>query len=285
VPISADDLQKNTLLRMLCMGIPKKGRTTHLIMSAPSPIRVLLCEDDSALEGADRERLGIGIWENPPKGVKFDFERVRGWNDMAKFTIEAKKDAKEGRIKTVLVGPFNFWCDRLMEECYQQTLTKDGKEDGRRAHPEFFRRMRHAVELLATIPAHFILESHHMEMGGGDESANDEKKAKTGPGIVPLLPNMASRTWLHGFMHDVVWFDVAPKDYPDAYQKRIFITGSDDIGPGCRSFPGNYMLPANVTEFLNRKKNGKPNRPKPNGAPAPKAQPPKPNFPKGGVRV
>lgn len=287
MPISADDLERTMLLRMLCMSPPKKGRTTHLVCTAPGPVRVLLCEDDSALEGADRERRGMGIWTSPPKGIKFDFERVRDWDDMQKYTIAAKKDAKEGKIKSVVVGPFNFWCDRLLAQCVGMFITDGGKEDGRKYHPEFTKRMKHAVELLATIPAHLIIESHFMEVGGGDENGTSEKPKK-GAGIVPLLPNMASRTWLHGFMHDVVWFDVAPKDYDDAYQRRVFVTGSDEIGPGCRSFAGSYMIPANVSTFIERMKAGRPDRIKANGTAAgpPRAQAPgKAAFPKGGIRV
>ena len=237
MPIAASSLEASTFLRMLVMGVPKKGKSTHVISTAPGPVRVLLCEDDSALLGARRETKG------------FDYERVRNWNDMMKFTVEAKRDAKEGKIKTVVVDPLNMWADRLMGECVEATKTKEGNEDGRKAHPEFTKRIKHACDLLMTIPAHLIVITHFMEVGGDDGS----DKPKHGRGIVPLMPNTASRTAIHAMFFDVVWFDVAVKDKP-SFNNRIFVTGADACGPGCRTLPNAGIMPAHIAQFIEAQK-------------------------------
>jgi AAA domain len=236
MPIPASALEDELHIRLLILSWPKKGATTHAIATSPSPVRVLLCEaTDSALKGAKRET------------DKFDFDRVRGWDSMTKAIIEAKRDAKDGKIKTVVVDPLNFFADILMSECTQATLTKDDKEDGRRAHPEFTKRIKHVINLLQTIPAHLVVINHYMEVGGDENS----DKPKSGPGIVPLMPNMASRTAVAAMFHDIVWFDTARKDAPIHFNNRVFVTSADGVwGPGCRSITTNDVLPAHVGQFI-----------------------------------
>lgn len=255
MPIPSSSLEHDSFLRMLLMGVPKGGKTTHAIATAPGPVRVLLCENDSALRGAKRE------------GASFDFERVKGWDTMSKFVVEAKRDAKEGKIKTVVVDPLNVFADALLEECLASTKSKEGNEDGRKAHPEFTRRIKHIIALMQTIPAHLVVISHYMEVGGGD----DNDKPKSGRGICPLMPNMASRTAVAAMFYDVVWFDQASKDQA-GHNGRIFVTGPDGAwGVGCRSLSKNEILPAHIGKFIERMKevskaeskpmNGKPARP------------------------
>jgi hypothetical protein len=237
MPIPASALEDELHIRLLILSWPKKGATTHAIATSPSPVRVLLCEStDSALKGAKRET------------DKFDFDRVRGWDSMTKAIIEAKKDAKEGRVKTVVVDPLNFFADILMAECTSSTMTKEGNEDGRRAHPEFTKRIKHVINLLQTIPAHLVVINHYMEVGGDE---GNDSKPKNGPGIVPLMPNMASRTAVAAMFHDIVWFDTSSKDATVHHNNRIFVTSAEGVwGPGCRSLSKNDVLPAHVGQFI-----------------------------------
>lgn len=246
MPIPASSLASEQHLRMLWLAWPKKGSTTHAVATSPGPVRVLLCEKtDSALNGARRETKG------------FDFERVGGFDSMTKYIIEAKRDAKEHKIKTVIVDPLNFFADALMEECLKASVSKEGNEDGRKAHPEFTRRIKHVVNLLQTIPAHLIVVNHYMEVGG-DEAGD---KPKSGPGIVPLMPNMASRSAVAAMFHDIVWFDVAPKDCPGgSHNNRVFFTSSDGVwGPGCRSLAKTGVMPAHIGQFIEAMSEGKVN--------------------------
>jgi AAA domain len=238
MPIKADSLEFNSFLRMLLMSPPKLGKTEHAVSTSPDPVRVLLCEDDTALRGARRQT------------TKFDFERIVGWNSMMKAVTEAKLDAKAGKIKTVIVDPITTFADKLLAECVAATLTKEGNEDGRKAHPEFTKRIIHLVDLLMTIPAHLIVVAHHMETGGDDDSK------KLGPGLVPLMPNTASRTKMGAMFYDVVWMDLAKVGWPE-YRGRTFITSPDGAwGPGCRSLAGSDRLPAHIGKFLEATKEG-----------------------------
>jgi AAA domain-containing protein len=259
MPIPADSLEHDQFLRMLLMGIPKGGKSSHAIATAPSPVRVLLCESDSALIGAKRE------------SNKFDFERVSGFGSMTKFIVEAKRDAKEGKIKSLVVDPLNMFADTLFEECLAASKSDAGNEDGRKAHPEFTRRIKHVINLLMTIPAHLVVVSHYMEVGGGD----DNDKPKYGRGICPLMPNMASRTAVAAMFYDVVWFDQAKATEPNHYNNRIFVTGPDGAwGVGCRSLSKNEILPAHIGKFIERMREVSKTEVRPmNGKPAKAQQP------------
>jgi AAA domain len=249
MPVSATALEFDTHLRMLLMSPPKVGKSTHVISTSPGPVRVLLCESDTALRGAQRE------------SKNFDFERITGWDSMMKAVVEAKRDAKVGTIKTVVVDPITTFADRLLAECVHATLTKEGNEDGRKAHPEFTKRIVHLVDLLMTIPAHLVVIAHHMETGGDDDGK------KLGMGLVPLMPNTASRTKLGAMFYDVVWMDIAKAGQPE-YRGRTFVTGPDGCwGPGCRSLAVNDKLPAHIGEFIKAMKAGETGmKPKVNGA-------------------
>ncbi len=241
MPISAASLQKEQFLRLLILSWPKRGATTHAVSTSPGPRRVLLCErSDSALEGAAEET------------TDFDFERVVGWDTITRFTVDAKREAKEGKLKTLIVDPFNFFADALMIECFQSTMTKEGNEDGRSAHPELVKRLAHIVNLLFTIPAHLVVVTHYMEVGG-DEGG----KPKAGEGLAPLMPSVKARSLVAAMFHNIVWFDVAPKDCPpeDHFNNRVFYTSSKGVfGPGCRALgKGIDMVPANVAGFIKRK--------------------------------
>jgi hypothetical protein len=242
MPIPASALGHEPHVRLLILSWPKRGATTHAVATSLGPVRVLSCESsDTALEGAKLET------------DKFDFERVTGFDSMTKYLIEAKRDAKESKIKTVVVDPLNFFADTLMEECFRNTMTgkpgdSDRHEDGRKAHPEFTRRITHVVNLLLTIPAHVIVVNHFMMEGGGEEN----NKPKVGEGIVPLMPNLKSRSMVAAKFHNIAWFDYAQKG-EDHYHNRVFVVSAEGrgvLGPGLRSIQGKHVIPAHVGQFL-----------------------------------
>lgn len=255
MPVPASELEVEPFLRMLLMGPMKLGKSTHVVSTSPNPVRVLLCESDSALHGAKRIT------------TDFEFERIRAddrghiYDTMLSFVLAAKRDAKAGKIKTLVLDPLSVFARRLLLEMEQQFTTGNGNVDGRKAHPEFSKRMFHIIDLLLTIPCHVIVVTHYMDVGGDDNG----DKPKTGPGIVPLMPNMATRTELAGLFYDVVWFDIVPKftapTKPGAappkpiehYNDRIFVTGPEGAwGVGCRSLKKNVVLPAHIGRFIER---------------------------------
>jgi hypothetical protein len=228
----ASALEDNPYERVLLMGPAKCGKSTAVISTSPGPVRVLLCEDDCALNGAKRRTLN------------FDFDRLRGFDSALKAIVEAKVAAKEGKIKTVVVDPLSDLAHRMMEECWRSTLTSNGKEDGRSAYQLIFRRLSHVIELLLTIPAHVVIISHYTETGG---ELIDGQIEKTGEGILPLIPGKA-RALLSAKFYDVVWMDLRRSGKE---VERLFVTTPRGAwGPGCRNLEGAESRPADVGDLF-----------------------------------
>jgi hypothetical protein len=233
VALPANALEKSSYLRLLLMGQPKVGKTASVVSTAPGPVRVLLCEDDSALLFA-RELTD-----------KFDFDRIKGWNSMQQALTEAKKDAADGKVKTVVVDPLSDFAYRLEEECLEMSNTSGKGPDGRRAYPEYNKRLRHVIERLFMMPCHVVVITHFIETGG---EATEDQTSKTGEGIVPLLAGKA-RALVAAKFADVVWMEMRKNE-------RIFVTGPEGRwGPGCRNIDGTKILPADIGALLKAFKN------------------------------
>lgn len=229
MPLSARELEKDSFLRVLLLGPAKVGKSSMVIASSPPPVRVLLCESDSALTHAVRIA-----------GSNFTFERIKDWNTMSAAIQEARKDAEASKLKTLIVDPLSDFATVLEEQCLK--MTDNGKgPDGRRAYPEYNRRMRHLLEQLFRVPAHLIVVSHYIDTGGGEvqPDGGGEATPRTGEGIVPLLPGKA-RALVAAKFPDVVWMDYVKGE-------RILVTGPRGAwGPGCRSLSETKILPADV---------------------------------------
>jgi len=236
--IPSSELDRDPLLRLLVMGGPKSGKTSCLVCTSPGPVRVFLCEDDSALKGA---RRGIPVDGDRRRTNSFDFERIGGWDSMQKAITELKKDLKEGaKLKTLLIDPLGDFVYRLLDECFALTRTRDGNDDGRRAYPELAKRMRHLLDQLFRLPVNVIVVCHYTDTGG---QAIEGQLERSGQGIVPNLPGQVRATVAAKFV-DVIWFEIRNK-------RRIFVTGPEGAwGPGCRSMEGTVTLDADVAELI-----------------------------------
>jgi hypothetical protein len=231
MPLPASQLERDPFLRLLLLGAPKAGKSTAAIATSPGPVRVLLCEDQSALRGAKR------LTSN------FDFEPIGGWNSMQSAMAEARKDAEAGKIRTVVIDPLSDFADRVLREAFKNNLTKEGNEDGRKAYPECTKRLKHLAEQIFMLPCHAVVICHYMELGG----ETGEGIEKTGKGIVPLLPGQARAVMAAKFV-DVIWMDVRQVN---GKSERVFVTGPEGAwGPGCRSLSGTHVLPADVGELI-----------------------------------
>lgn len=228
MPISAKDLERDLWLRVLLLGPPKSGKTSMAVATSPPPVRVFLCEHDSAL------RYASHVSQN------FDFERVRDLNTMLKALSDAKVDIEKKRLSTLIIDPLSTFAQVLEEQCLKSTDTGNGP-DGRRAYPEFNRRLRHLLEQLFRLQCHLIVITHYIDVGGGEVKLDGGGKptSQTGEGIVPLLPGKA-RALVSAMFPDVVWMDYRRGE-------RVLVTGPTGAwGPGCRSLPETKILPADI---------------------------------------
>lgn len=231
----ASELSINPFLRELLLGPPKLGKTSTAVATSPAPVRVILCEDDSALEPALRmtNNFSISNARTPAKGA---------FKEMLDVLLEAKNDAKAGKIKTLVVDPFSDFAHHVMEESLENSKTSSGSDDGRKAFFEIGRRIDHVLDFMLSIPCHVIVVSHYTE-----QSAEiDGQMKKSGIGVVPLIPGQM-RTRMAGKFRNVLWFDIDPKDPT----KRVIVTGPRGAyGPGCRSLTGTHLLPADFTALI-----------------------------------
>jgi hypothetical protein len=227
MPIPAKDLERDPWLRVLLMGGPKTGKTSMAVATSPPPVRVFLCEHDSALRYASHVS-------------DFDFERTRDLNQMLKALAEAKADIERKKLSTIIIDPLSTFATTLEEQCLKATDTGRGP-DGRRAYPEFNRRLRHLLDSLFRLPCHLIVITHYIDVGGGEvrPEGGGDPTPQTGEGIVPLLPGKA-RALVSAMFPDVVWMDYRRGE-------RVLVTGPTGAwGPGCRSLPETRILPADI---------------------------------------
>jgi hypothetical protein len=229
--LAASELESDRFIRVLLLGPPKCGKSVMAIASSPRPVRVFLCESDSALQSARRF-----------VGDRFTFDRTRTHKAMLEALHTARRDVKKGRIKTLIVDPLSTMAGKLEEFCLKQTKTHSGADNGMKAYPMYNRILRQIREQLLDLQCHVIVITHYIESGGA-EIANST--AQTGEGIVPMLAGRARAEFSAAFP-DVVWMD---------YQagKRVLVTGPQGAwGPGCRSLKDTHVLPADITSEKKR---------------------------------
>lgn len=269
MPVPLSSLSSEPLLRVLLIGPWGIWKTTTAITTSPQPVRVILCENDTALNQA--RRLGADSYADMERALDHEkpFEQMTG------FLAKAKQDAQAGEIKTLIIDPLDDFCDRLLAQSFKQNLTGDGHENGKVAYNHYSKRLIQIISQALAIPCNVIFIAPFVDMPGQPLGAK-----KTGDGIVPNIPGNVRLRIGYKF-HDVLWMDVDPSDS----DKRVFYTSPTGAwGPKCRSLPGQYdHVPADFNEFIRLSAIEKPGAKK-TAAPAkpmqkPAAAPPKPVTP------
>jgi hypothetical protein len=193
--------------------------------SSPKPVRVFLCESDSALQSVRRV-----------VGDDFTFVRTRNHKTMLEELHTARRDARKGRIGTLIVDPLSTMAAKLEEYCLQATKFRDGKDNPRAAYPMYGRILRQITEQLLDLKCHVIVITHYIEAGGSEGA---DGTPQTGEGIVPMLAGKARAT-ISAQFPDVVWMDYQGR-------RRVLVTGPQGAwGPGCRSLKDTRVLPADI---------------------------------------
>lgn len=233
----ASTLEKTVRLKALLMGRGGVGKSTVAITTCPRPVGAILCEGDTALDypySVLRDDEGLSTAQID-KVLKYT--RVSDWDSMIKAVAAARELAEKGEIETLVVDPLNFFADRLIDQCFVWHKTKEGNEDGRKAHPECAKRLRQiCYQLVNSLPCHVIVVSHFLDVG--------DAAKKGGPDKVPLLPNQEARAIVHGMFPHKLWMEMQEG-------KRVFVmTPEGYAGPGVRGYRGASTLPADIGTLM-----------------------------------
>jgi hypothetical protein len=148
---------------------------------------------------------------------------------------EARKGVKEGRYNWIVWDTMTYYAQRI--ETLILDSTDQGKgPDGRRAYPEYEKRLRNVVDRLFTVKAHVIVNAHYIDVKG---ALIDNQLDKSGDGICPMLAGKARAT-IPAMFQDVIWMEKKGG-------KRIFTCSSDGVwGPGCRNLDGVSTVDADI---------------------------------------
>jgi len=231
MPIAAADLDKDPFLRMLIMGHPKCGKSTTCISSLVDtfgPGYVICCGDKNSLAPAVR------------RTKKFQFDVVRGEDDMEACLKEGRTGAKEGRYKWALVDDFSLYASGLEGSLRDASAAaNNGKPDGRRYWSEFKQRLLNVPRRMFDWKTHVVFISHFISQGG----EIDGQRAKSGTGIVPMIGG-AAREEFPAMFQDILFME-KEKD------RRVFQVNPEGVwGPGSRSADGTHTIDASFSEFL-----------------------------------
>jgi hypothetical protein len=225
----ASELAIGQRLRVLLLGAPKIGKTGMCVASSPGPVRVFLCESDSALQFASALR------------PDFSFARTPTHDVMLEEMLQTRKDARKGRVKTLIVDPMTSLAARLEDYCYRVTpKDRNGNDQPMKVYPMYKRILRQLCEQLLDLPCNVIVIMHYIEKGEIQLGAGGTQgTARSGEGIVPNLAG-AAREDIPALFPNIIWMD-----YENG--KRRIVTGSQGLwGPGCRGLKGTRTIPAEV---------------------------------------
>lgn len=208
-----NQIESSAYARVLLKGLPKTGKTTSILTSAPGPICVLNCDGPDAVQPA--KRFGA-------KELKIaDVTSASMW---ARAVDGACALAKEGAIGTIVVDTVTLLINNVLTLEYHQQFPGDSFA----VYKETFASMAKGLNKLKKAPAHLFVVAHC----GEDGKLDVEGKSKE---VLPRLLN------------DIVYFDFDSKRNP----RRAFHVGPSASGlSGSRSCDENKIIEADVKKLL-----------------------------------
>ncbi len=168
MPYNAADVRaRETLARILICGLPKAGKTTCAVLTAPQPVFVFNSDGKGALDpvmllGGDFSAEDITDYGS--------YTRAHMWlkTNMSKFFDPAK-----GIRGTVVFDNISTFSGQVQEE-----LKKDYK-DGRQLFPELGARMTRVIRDLIALPLHLVVLGH---LKNGEKLTGESTKFLSVPG-------------------------------------------------------------------------------------------------------
>ena len=230
---TADDLDRvGVLLRLLIQGAAKVGKTTAAIATAPGPVFIIACDDDSSLMEAARHRRDFFGERVTIKGPLAEMDNAK---------IAAKKAIKERGVKTIVIDQFNAFSDMIADELEAQYDFNGQGANGMQLWPAYLKKLTATLNYLFMLPAHVIVTSLY----------DDYKQKDADEGIQPMLIGKA-RKLIPAMFRDVVYM-VNKREKGEKTIHRLFLTSLEGVysGVGARSLSGHITeCPADIKEFL-----------------------------------
>lgn len=219
-PRSSSSYIRARYLRLLVLGPPKAGKTTTAVVTSPGPVLVWNSDQPDGLDPA------VSWIEDHNLNQEFLYNRVRSIKDIEAAFASIHTLIKANKVKTLVWDTITGFSDVLSESCLAAFPGNNGVSDGRKAWPEYHRRLADYVQRLRCLPCHVVVTAHFEEWMTDDAKDKNVKAPKVGQGIVPCLFGK-SRQRIGGLFSDVVFLDQS--------EPRSFITSIKGVwGPGCR---------------------------------------------------
>ncbi len=230
MPHDASELEREPYDRVLILGEPHIGKSTSIASSAAAAFGhgyVINCGKKEGLLEAKR------------RGGKFTYDLIRDEAQLEDAIKEARRGAKEGKYKWVVIDDYNLYASWLEVALEDQTRNQKGEADGRRFWREYRKRLVNVLIRCFDLKAHFYCISHYMETGGGLIEGQTEK---TGVGVAPMFAG-AARKEIPGMFGDVIY--MAPNS-KDPSKRSFHINPVGVYGPSCLSLPDTREIDADV---------------------------------------
>jgi hypothetical protein len=180
-----------------------------------------------------------GLADAARRNPRFKWDIVRDEAQMEDALKEARRGAKDGAYKWIVIDDYNLYASWLEVALEDQTRNAKGEADGRRFWREYRKRLVNILVRCFDFKAHLYVISHYIETGGGLLEGQTEK---TGVGVAPLFAG-AARKEIPGMFGDVVFMAPSSKD-PSG--RSFFINPVGVYGPSCLSVDGTREIPADV---------------------------------------
>lgn len=233
MPQDASAIERDDYDRVLVLGEPHCGKSTSIVASAASafgPGYVINCGKKTGLADAAR------------RNSKFKFDLIRDEVQMEDALKEARRGAKDGLYKWLVIDDYNLYASWLEVALEDQTRNAKGEADGRRFWREYRKRLINILVRCFDFRCHFYCISHYIETGGG---LIENQTEKTGVGVAPLFAG-AARKEIPGMFSDVVYMAPSTKDMAT---RSFFVNPVGVFGPSCLSARGTHEIAADVGEL------------------------------------
>lgn len=222
------EIQDDEFARVLLLGLPKTGKTTMVVSTAPGPVLHINCDGRTASayarnhKGATPLEISVTSPETWKKGVE-----------------NACKLACAGGCRTIALDSVSLLADMLVDKL-------GIKHTGHELWREVQALLVNGIRKLATVPAHLFVIAHYAPPQKDDEPST--------AGVLPLIGG-ASKHKIPALLNDWVMFDAVPPKPPATEPERRLLVGPQKFWSSSgRNARRSVALPADACALLDELK-------------------------------